>query len=97
MPTRIDVDDSFFKLHIQTPINTIPSLARSQLEPSLKHISYMNQRDPVIEFKSKVKVSNNSKLMLGNNINNKQIESFTKYISREQLIMLGLVFGDTLN
>jgi hypothetical protein len=97
MPTRIDVDDSFFKLHIQTPINTIPSLARSQLEPSLKHISYMNQRDPVIEFKSKVKVSNNSKLMLGNNINNKQIESFTKYISREQLILLGLVFGDTLN
>jgi hypothetical protein len=97
MPTRIDVDDSFFKLHIQTPINTIPSLAKSQLEPSLKHISYMNQRDPVIEFKSKVKVSNNSKLMLGNNINNKRIESFAKYISREQLILLGLVFGDTLN
>jgi hypothetical protein len=97
MPTRIDVDDSFFKLHIQTPINTIPSLAKSQLEPSLKHISYMNQRDPVIEFKSKVRVNNNSKLMLGNNINNKRIESFTKYISREQLIMLGLVFGDTLN
>jgi len=97
MPTRIDVDDSFFKLHIQTPINTIPSLAKSQIEPSLKHISYMNQRDPVIEFKSKVRVNNNSKLMLGNNINNKRIESFTKYISREQLILLGLVFGDTLN
>ena len=57
----------------------------------------MNQRDPVIEFKSKVRVNNNSKLMLGNNINNKRIESFTKYISREQLIMLGLVFGDSLN
>jgi hypothetical protein len=97
MPTRIDVDDSFFKLHIQTPINTIPPLAKSQIEPSLKHISYMNQRDPVIEFKSKVRVNNNSKLMLGNNINNKRIESFTKYISREQLIMLGLVFGDSLN
>lgn len=97
MPTRIDVDDSFFKLHIQTPINTIPALAKSQIEPSLKYISYMNQRDPVIEFKSKVRVNNNSKLMLGNNITNKRIESFTKYISREQLIMLGLVFGDSLN
>lgn len=97
MPTRIDVDDSFFKLHIQTPINTIPSLAKSQIEPSLKYISYMNQRDPVIEFNSKVRVNNNSKLMLGNNITNKRIESFTKYISREQIIMLGLVFGDSLN
>jgi hypothetical protein len=97
MPTRIDVDDSFFKLHIQTPINSIPSLAKSQLEPSLKHISNMNQQNPMIEFKSKVRVNNNSKLMLGNNINNKRIESFTKYISREQLILLGLVFGDTLN
>lgn len=97
MPTRIDVDDSFFKLHIQTPINTIPSLAKSQLEPSLKYISHMNQQNPTIEFKSKVRVNNNSKLMLGNNINNKRIESFPKYISREQIIMLGLVFGDTLN
>jgi len=97
MPTRIDVDDSFFKLHIQTPINSIPSLAKSQLEPSLKHISHMNQLDPVIEFKSRVRVNNNSKLMLGNNINNKSISSYAKYISREQLILLGLVFGDTLN
>lgn len=97
MPTRIDVDDSFFKLHIQTPINTIPSLAKSQLEPSLKYISHMNQQNPTIEFKSKVRVNNNSKLMLGNNINNKRIETFPKYISREQIIMLGLVFGDTLN
>jgi len=97
MPTRIDVDDSYFKLHIQTSINTIPALAKSQIEPSLKYISYINQRDPVIQFKSKVRVNNNSKLMLGNNINNKRIESFTKYISREQLILLGLVFADSLN
>ena len=97
MPTRIDVDDSFFKLHIQTPINSIPSIAKSQIEPSLKHISRINQRDPVIEFKSHVRVNNNSKITLGNNINNKNIESFTKYISREQLILLGLVFGDTLH
>ena len=97
MPTRIDVDDSFFKLHIQTPINSIPSLAKSQLEPSLKHISNMNQQNPMIEFKSKVRVNNNSKLMLGNNINNKRVESFTKYIAREQFILLGLVFGETLN
>ena len=97
MPTRVDVDDSFFKLHIQTPINTIPAFAKSQLEPSLKYISHINQDSPTIEFKSKVKVNNNSNLMLGNNIKNKRIESFTKYISREQLILLGLVFGDTLN
>jgi hypothetical protein len=97
MPTRIDVDDSFFKLHIQTPVNSIPSLAKSQLEPSLKYISHMNQQNPTIEFTSKVRVNNNSRLLLGNNINNKRIESFTKYISREQLILLGLVFGDSLN
>ena len=96
MPTRIDVDDSYFKLHIQTPITTISSFAKSQLEPSLKYISRMNQRDPVIDFKSKVRVNNNSKFLM-NNINNKSIESFTKYISREQLILLGLVFGDSLN
>ena len=97
MPTRIDVDDSYFKLHLQTSVSTIPSLAKSQVLPSLKEISKLNQNQPIVEFKSKVRVNNNSKLMLGNNINNKRIESFTKYISREQLIMLGLVFGDTLN
>jgi hypothetical protein len=97
MPTRIDVDDSYFKLHIQKSINNISPLGTSQLIPSLEEISKINSSTPVVNFKSKVKVNNTSKLMLNNNINNKRIESQAKYISREQLIMLGLVFGDTLN
>jgi hypothetical protein len=97
MPTRIDVDDSYFKLHIQKSINNISPLGTSQLIPSLEEISKINSITPVVNFKSKVKVNNTSKLMLNNNINNKRIESQAKYISREQIIMLGLVFGDTLN
>lgn len=97
MPTRIDVDDSHFKLHIQKSINNISPLGISQLIPSLEEISKINSHSPVVNFKSKVGVNNNSKLLLGNNINNKRIESQAKYISREQLILLGLVFGDSLN
>jgi len=97
MPTRIDVDDSYFKLHIQKSINNIPSLGNSQLIPSLEEISKINSNIPVVNFKSKVRVNNNSSHMLNNNINNKRIQSEAKYISREQIISLGLVFGDTLN
>ena len=97
MPTRIDVDDSYFKLHIQKSINNISPLGTSQLIPSLEEISKINSDTPVVNFKSKVRVNNTSKLMLNNNINNKRIESQAKYISREQLISLGLVFGDSLN
>lgn len=97
MPTRIDVDDSYFKLHIQTSINTITQLAKTQILLSLKEISKINSKNPVIEFKSKVLASNNAKLLMNNNIINKPILSYAKYISREQIIMLGLVFGDTLN
>lgn len=97
MPTRIDIDDSYFKLHIQKSINNIPSLGNSQLIPSLEEISKINSNIPVVNFKSKVRVNNNSAHMLNNNINNKRIQSEAKYISREQLIMLGLVFGDSLN
>jgi len=96
MPTRIDVDDSYFKLHIQKSINNISPLGISQLIPSLEEISKINSHIPVVNFKSKVRVNNTSKLML-NNINNKRIESQAKYISREHLILLGLVFGDSLN
>lgn len=97
MPTRIDVDDSYFKLHIQKSINNISPLGISQLIPSLEEISKINSHIPVVNFKSKVRVNNTSKLMLNNNINNKRIESQAKYISREHLILLGLVFGDSLN
>jgi hypothetical protein len=97
MPTRLDVDDSYFKLHIQNSINNIPSLAKTQIIPSLKEVSKINSQNPVVEFKSKVRASNNTKLLMNNNINNKNIKSYAKYISREQIIMLGLVFGDTLN
>lgn len=97
MPTRIDVDDSYFKLHIQNSINTIPPLAKNQIIPSLKTISKINSQNPVVEFKSKVLASNNAKLLMNNNINNKRISSSAKYISREQIIMLGLVFGDSLH
>jgi hypothetical protein len=97
MPSRIDIDDSYFKLHIQKSINNIPSLGNSQLIPSLEEISKINSNIPVVNFKSKVRVNNNSAHMLTNNINNKRIESQAKYISREQIITLGLVFGDSLN
>ncbi len=98
MPTRIDVDDSYFKLHIQTSLNTIPQLAKTQVDASFAQISRINSDTPVVNFKSKVKVNNNSShMLLNNNINNKRIESQAKYISREQIISLGLVFGDTLN
>jgi hypothetical protein len=98
MPTRIDVDDSYFKLHIQTSFNTIPPLAKTQVNSSFALISRINSDTPVVNFKSKVKVNNNSAhMLLNNNINNKRIESQAKYISREQIISLGLVFGDTLN
>lgn len=98
MPTRIDVDDSYFKLHIQTSFNTIPLLAKNQVDSSLAQIIKINSDSPIVNFKSKVRVNNNSKLMLtNNNINNKRIKSQAKFISREQIILLGLVFGDTLN
>jgi hypothetical protein len=96
MPTRIDVDDSYFKLHIQTSINTISQLAKTQIIPSLKEVSKINSLNPVVEFKSKVRANNNTKSLMNNNINNKLISSYAKYISREQIIMLGLVFGDSL-
>ena len=97
MPTRIDVDDSYFKLHIQTPFNTIPSLAKTQVDNSFAQIIKINSESPIVNFKSKIRVNNNSKLMLGNNINNKRVKSEAKYISREQFILLGLVFAETLN
>lgn len=97
MPTRIDVDDSYFKLHIQTPVFTIPSLAKSQLLISLSKISKLNQREPIVEFQSKVRINNNAKLLMNNNIRNKDIDSYVRYISREQIILLGLVFGDSLH
>lgn len=97
MPTRIDVDDSYFKLHIQTPVSTIPSFARTQAFASLKHIADLNQQNPTVEFQSKVRVNNNAKLLMNNNISNRPMESYAKYISREQIIMLGLVFGDSLH
>ena len=97
MPTRIDVDDSYFKLHIQTPVSTIPSLAKTQVLIALKNIAYLNQRDPMVEFQSKVRVNNNAKLLMNNNIRNKHMDSYVRYISREQIIMLGLVFGDSLH
>jgi hypothetical protein len=97
MPTRIDVDDSYFKLHIQTPVSIIPSFAKTQVLSALKSITYLNQRDPMVEFKSKVRVNNNAKLLMNNNIRNKHMDSYVRYISREQIIMLGLVFGDSLH
>ena len=97
MPTRIDVDDSYFKLHIQTSVSTIPSFAKTQALTALMNITYLNQRDPMIEFQSKVRVNNNAKLLMNNNIRNKHMDSYVRYISREQIIMLGLVFGDSLH
>jgi hypothetical protein len=99
MPSRIDVDNSFFKLHIQTPIANIPPLAKTQILPSLKTISFLNQKEPIIKFKTEVKLNNNSKFLMntGNNQNNQKIKSYAKYISREQIILLGLVFGDSLH
>ena len=97
MPTRIDVDDSYFKLHIQTPVSTISSFAKSQLLNSLQGIAILNQREPIVEFQSKVRVNNNAKLLMNNNIRNKDIDSYVRYISREQIILLGLVFGDSLH
>jgi hypothetical protein len=96
MPSRIDVDNSYFKLHIQTPIASIPPLAKTQILPSLKIISFLNQKEPIIKFKTEVKLNNNSKFLM-NTVNNKKIKSYAKYISREQIILLGLVFGDSLH
>ena len=96
MPSRIDVDNSYFKLHIQMPIMSIPPLAKTQILPSLKTISFLNQKEPIIKFKSEVKLNNNSKFLM-NTVNNKKIKSYAKYISREQIILLGLVFGDSLH
>ena len=96
MPSRIDVDNSYFKLHIQTPIISIPPLAKTQILPSLKTISFLNQKEPIIKFKTEVKLNNNSKFLM-NTVNNKKIKSYAKYISREQIILLGLVFGDSLH
>ena len=97
MPTRIDVDDSYFKLHIQTSFNTIPLLAKTQVDVSFAQIIKINSESPIVNFKSKIRVNNNSTIMLNNNINNKRIQSEAKYISREQIISLGLVFAETLN
>ena len=55
MPTRIDVDDSYFKLHIQTSVMTIPSLAKSQILPSLVNIAKINNREPIVKFQSRVR------------------------------------------
>ena len=96
MPSRIDVDNSYFKLHIQTSIMSIPPLAKTQILPSLKTISFLNQKEPIIKFKTEVKLNNNSKFLM-NTANNKNIKSYAKYISREQIILLGLVFGDSLH
>jgi hypothetical protein len=96
MPSRIDVDNSYFKLNIQTPIISIPPLAKTQILPSLKIISFLNQKEPIIKFKTEVKLNNNSKFLM-NTVNNKKIKSYAKYISREQIILLGLVFGDSLH
>ena len=96
MPSRIDVDNSYFKLHIQMPIMSIPPLAKTQILPSLKTISFLNQKEPIIKFKTEVKLNNNSKFLM-NTVNNKKIKSHAKYISREQIILLGLVFGDSLH
>lgn len=96
MPSRIDVDNSYFKLHIQTSIMSIPPLAKTQILPSLKTISFLNQKEPIIKFKTEVKLNNNSKFLM-NTANNKKIKSYAKYISREQIILLGLVFGDSLH
>lgn len=96
MPSRIDVDNSYFKLHIQTSIMSIPPLAKIQILPSLKTISFLNQKEPIIKFKTEVKLNNNSKFLM-NTVNNKKIKSYAKYISREQIILLGLVFGDSLH
>jgi len=96
MPSRIDVDNSYFKLHIQMPIMSIPPLAKTQILPSLKIISFLNQKEPIIKFKTEVKLNNNSKFLM-NTVNNKKIKSYAKYISREQIILLGLVFGDSLH
>jgi hypothetical protein len=96
MPSRIDVDNSYFKLHIQTSIMSIPPLAKTQILPSLKTISFLNQKEPIIKFKTDVKLNNNSKFLM-NTVNNKKIKSYAKYISREQIILLGLVFGDSLH
>jgi hypothetical protein len=96
MPSRIDVDNSYFKLHIQMPIMSIPPLAKTQILPSLKTISFLNQKEPIIKFKTEVKLNNNSKFLM-NTVNNKKIKSYAKYISREQIILLGLVFGDSLH
>ena len=96
MPSRIDVDNSYFKLHIQTSIMSIPPLAKTQILPSLKVISFLNQKEPIIKFKTEVKLNNNSKFLM-NTANNKNIKSYAKYISREQIILLGLVFGDSLH
>jgi len=41
-------------------------------------------------------LNNNSKFLM-NTVNNKKIKSYAKYISREQIILLGLVFGDSLH
>ena len=99
MPSRIDVDNSYFKLHIQTSIISIPPLAKTQILPSLKTISFLNQTEPIIKFKSDVKLNNNSKFLMNtaNTANNKKIKSYAKYISREQFILFGLVFGDSLH
>ena len=97
MPTRIDVDDSYFKLHIQTSVNTIPSLAKSQILPSLVNISRLNKTEPIVQFQSRVRINNNAKLLMNNNIQNKDMDSYVRYISREQIILLGLVFGDSLH
>jgi len=96
MPSRIDVDNSYFKLHILTSIMGIPPLAKTQILPSLKIISFLNQKEPIIKFKTEVKLNNNSKFLM-NTVNNKKIKSHAKYISREQIILLGLVFGDSLH
>jgi hypothetical protein len=96
MPSRIDVDNSYFKLHIQTSIMSIPPLAKTQILPSLKVISFLNQKEPIVKFKTEVKLNNNSKFLM-NTANNKNIKSYAKYISREQIILLGLVFGDSLH
>ena len=80
-----------------TPVSTISSFAKSQLLNSLQGIAILNQREPIVEFQSKVRVNNNAKLLMNNNIRNKDIDSYVRYISREQIILLGLVFGDSLH
>lgn len=97
MPTRIDVDDSYFKLHIQLSFDRIPMSAKSQILPSLKFITEINKTKPIVEFKLRARTNNNSKILMNNNINNKKVKSYAKYISREQIILLGLVFGDSLH